>query len=79
MVSLRTRLVFAYIIRSIIQLDMINKLNHFILKKYNFIDSGTLRAYIVKTNKFIIIGIFNAQLKMLNGVNQNPGELNKRV
>ncbi len=31
------------------------------------------------TNKLVLIGTFNAQLKMQNGVPQNPGELNKRV
>jgi hypothetical protein len=33
----------------------------------------------VKTNKLIIIGTFNSDIKMQNGVPQNPGELNKRV
>jgi len=36
-------------------------------------------ACIVKTKNFYLIGTFNAELKMANGVNQNPGELNKRV
>ena len=36
-------------------------------------------ACIVKTKQLIIVGTFNAQLKMQNGVAQNPGELNKRV
>lgn len=31
------------------------------------------------TNKFILIGTFNTEAKMHNGVPQNPGELNKRV
>ena len=31
------------------------------------------------TNKLVLIGTFNAKLKMQNGVPQNPGELNKRV
>jgi len=36
-------------------------------------------ACIAATKQFYIIGTFNAQAKMQNGVNQNPGELNKRV
>lgn len=36
-------------------------------------------ACIVKTKQLYIIGTFNAQAKMQNGVPQNPGELNKRV
>jgi hypothetical protein len=31
------------------------------------------------TKNFIVIGTFNNELKMENGVAQNPGELNKRV
>jgi hypothetical protein len=31
------------------------------------------------TNHFILIGTFNINYKMQNGVAQNPGELNKRV
>ena len=34
---------------------------------------------IASTKNFFIIGTFNAQNKMQNGVPQNPGELNKRV
>jgi hypothetical protein len=33
----------------------------------------------VKTKQFYLIGTFNVQAKMSNGVPQNPGELNKRV
>jgi hypothetical protein len=36
-------------------------------------------ACIAKTKNFILIGTFNIELKMQNGVHQNPGELNKRV
>ncbi len=36
-------------------------------------------ACIVKTKQLYLIGTFNAQAKMQNGVPQNPGELNKRV
>ena len=36
-------------------------------------------ACIVQTKQFYVIGTFNAQAKMQNGVPQNPGELNKRV
>ena len=36
-------------------------------------------ACVCVTNKLVLIGTFNAQLKMQNGVPQNPGELNKRV
>lgn len=31
------------------------------------------------TKNFILIGTFNINFKMQNGVPQNPGELNKRV
>jgi len=31
------------------------------------------------TKTYIIIGTFNVEAKMQNGVTQNPGELNKRV
>lgn len=36
-------------------------------------------ACIVETKNYYIIGTFNAQHKMQNGVPQNPGELNKRI
>lgn len=36
-------------------------------------------ACIAVTNKLILIGTFNTEQKMSNGVHQNPGELNKQV
>ena len=36
-------------------------------------------ACICVTKNFILIGTFNSEQKMQNGVPQNPGELNKRV
>eukprot|EP00919_Chromeraceae_sp_WS-2016_P058833 GHVR01139809.1.p1 GENE.GHVR01139809.1~~GHVR01139809.1.p1 ORF type:complete len:120 (+),score=0.01 GHVR01139809.1:150-509(+) len=36
-------------------------------------------ACICKTKNFILLGTFSTDLKMQNGVPQNPGELNKRV
>jgi hypothetical protein len=36
-------------------------------------------ACVCMTKNFILIGTFNTNYKMQNGVNQNPGELNKRV
>jgi hypothetical protein len=33
----------------------------------------------VKTKQLYLIATFNNQIKMQNGVAQNPGELNKRV
>ena len=36
-------------------------------------------ACVCETKNFILIGTFNTNIKMQNGVAQNPGELNKRV
>ena len=36
-------------------------------------------ACLCVTKNFIIVGTFNANQKMQNGVAQNPGELNKRI
>lgn len=36
-------------------------------------------ACVATTKNYYIIGTFNIQNKMQNGVPQNPGELNKRV
>ena len=36
-------------------------------------------ACVCQTKKFILIGTWNSEMKMQNGVAQNPGELNKRV
>lgn len=36
-------------------------------------------ACVCTTKNFIIIGSWNSEKKMSNGVAQNPGELNKRV
>lgn len=36
-------------------------------------------ACVATTKNYFIIGTFNIQNKMENGVPQNPGELNKRV